>query len=590
MLISVVFFIFISLAIIAGLVGPTVREFQNAGVNLNSKQSYFLAESGNEDAYYRIKNSITIGSSVPITLGSNTETTAITTPTGYSKQITSTGNVSNYDRVIGLTLQTGAGASFNYGLQAGSGGITMSGGTTLNGNVYSNGDINAISATITGTAVAADSPALAIDQSNTAPSTPTNSINFRDTATTIDFAQSFQVSDNLPINKIQLYIKKVGAPANTTIRLVTDNAGSPSTTTIPIGSISLTAASVTTSFAWVEIPFTTNTSLVTNTTYWIVVDNSSSSSSNYYVLGANANTSYASGTAKTGVYNGTWNATGFDSYFKIYTGGASGMIGGAGYATGVMIGSAGVGDAWASNVQGATVAANLYCTTGSNNNKACNTGHGIPAQVDLPFTDQNITDWKTAANTGGTITGSTKCPGGSSGGDCIVDWHNATFGPGKITGDLTINGGGTLTLTGTIWVVGSVTITGGGKIQLPSSYGKNSETIVSDNIVDIGGGGSLGSGTSGSYLFIVSTSRCPYDTYCSGNSAITVSGGAGAIAVDAQNGDVLLNGGASLDAAVGNSMTLTGGADVTYNAGLASPSFSNGPSGSWTVQTWGETQ
>jgi len=46
MLISVVFFLFISLAIISGLVSPTVRELKNATVNLNSKKSYFLAESG----------------------------------------------------------------------------------------------------------------------------------------------------------------------------------------------------------------------------------------------------------------------------------------------------------------------------------------------------------------------------------------------------------------------------------------------------------------------------------------------------------------------------------------------------------------
>ena len=71
MLISVVFFLFISLAIIAGLVSPTVREFKNASVNLNSKKSYFLSESGSEDAAYRIINNMTIGSSETITLDSN---------------------------------------------------------------------------------------------------------------------------------------------------------------------------------------------------------------------------------------------------------------------------------------------------------------------------------------------------------------------------------------------------------------------------------------------------------------------------------------------------------------------------------------
>jgi len=35
MLISVIFFLFISLAIISGLVAPTVREFRNASANIN---------------------------------------------------------------------------------------------------------------------------------------------------------------------------------------------------------------------------------------------------------------------------------------------------------------------------------------------------------------------------------------------------------------------------------------------------------------------------------------------------------------------------------------------------------------------------
>ncbi len=590
MLISVIFFLFISLAIISGLVGPTVREFKNANTNFNSKESYLLAESGTEDAMYRILNSMTIGGSETLTLGSNSATTTITTVFGNSKQIVSLGDVASLQRKTSVTLQTGAGVAFNYGLQAGTGGISMSGGAVLNGNIYSNGSVNAISATVNGSVVASDSTSLAVDQSNITPSTPTSSINFRNAASSIDFAQSFQVSDNLLLNKVQFYIKKVGSPANATIKLVADNAGAPSTTVIPIGTITLNAASVTTSFAWVESVFTSNPSLTAGTTYWIVIDNGSSSSTNYYVLGGNADSSYTSGTAKTGVYSGAWTATSLDGYFKIYTGGISSMIGGAGYVGGVVVGSGGVGDAWASSVVGASVAGNLYCASGSNNNKACNTGHGNAPSVDLPFTDQNITDWKTAAASGGTITGAANCPGGSSGGNCTIGSTGATFGPGKITGNLVVGGGGTLTLTGTLWVQGTVSINGGGKIKLPTSYALNSETIISDSTVSIAGGGSLGSGTSGSYLFIVSTSRCPYDTYCSGNNAITVSGGAGAIAVDAQNGIVLLNGGATLDAAVGNSMTLTGGADVTYNSGLASPSFSNGPSGAWTVESWSETQ
>src|SRR3989344_3877331 len=89
MLISVVFFLFISLAIISGLVAPSVREFKSANTNLNSKKSYFLAESGTEDAFYRILKGMTIGASETITLDSNFATTTITTTFGNRKLISS---------------------------------------------------------------------------------------------------------------------------------------------------------------------------------------------------------------------------------------------------------------------------------------------------------------------------------------------------------------------------------------------------------------------------------------------------------------------------------------------------------------------
>ena len=592
MMIAIIFFVIISTLIVVGLTGPTAREFSMVNGTALSHQSYFLAESGTEDAYYRIKNSMTIATTTTLVLGSSIATTTVTTISGgHEKDISSIGNLYNNDRSVSFVTITGAGIAFNYGLQSGPGGMNIGGGSTINGNLYSDGSIAAISATASGTVVAADSPAIALDQSNTTPSTPTTSINFRNVATSSDFAQSFQISSTSPVTSIQLYIKKVGAPTNASVYIVADNAGSPSTITFPIGTVTLVATSVATStYSWVTIPIATSTapSLVPNTTYWFVLDNSAQSTSNYYVIGANADTSYTSGTAKTGTYGGTWYADSLDSYFQIYTGGVSAYIGGAGYIGGFTVGSGSVGDAWASNVIGTSVAGNLYCATGTNNNKSCNTGHGVASQVGMPFSDTDITAWKTTASSGGIITGATDCHGGYSGGSCTVDWANGTFGPGVITGNLTVSGGGTLTLTGTLWVQGSVTITGGGKIVLPSGYALNSETIVTDNIVNINGGGSLGSGTPGSYLFIVSTSRCPYDTYCSTNPAITVSGGAGAIAVDAQDGNVTLDGGATLDSAVGDSMTVTGGSTVTYNSGLASPSFTSGPSGSWVPSKWKE--
>lgn len=577
MMIVVFFFMFISITILIGIITPVVREFRVASDNFDSKKAYFLAESGSEDAFYRIKNGKQISTSEELSIGADTTTTTITTIGNNQKQIDSLGNSDNNQRKSTLVLSTGAGIAFNYGLQSGNGGVTINGGSQIKGNVYSNSSINAISSTITGSAVAADSMALVANQTNETPTTPTSSISFRNVSASQDFAQSFQLSTSEPINKIQFYIKKVGSPADATIRLVTDNAGSPSTTTIPIGTVALSSGQVTTSYGWVSVVFTSYSSLMPDTTYWVVVDDNTQNSSNYYVIGAN--NSYANGTAKTGSYSGSWTATSLDGYFRVYTGGITSQIGGASYVGGVTIGTGGVGDAWASIVKGASVAGNLYCTTGTNNNKSCNTSKGLPPSTPMPFSESNINDWKNEAETGGTITG-----------NYTIGYAGGTLGPKKITGNLTVNGGGTLTLSGPLWVVGNVTVTGGGKMKLPTGYAKNSETVVSDGIVTIAGGGSAGSGTAGSYLFIVSTSECPNDNNCSTNSAINVTGGAGAIAVDAQYGNVALSGGASLNAAVGNSISVTGGTVVTYDSGLASPSFVSGPSGGWNLNSWKETQ
>ncbi len=571
LLVNIVLFTAITLVIVLGGVNPILAQYSTASGLLASKQSYLVSRSAAEDAYYRLKTNKTLPPSVTLSLASGSATIS-TADSGGVKTITVSGDQDSYERNLEMKVSTGAGINFNYGLQGGNGGMTINGGSSIIGNVYANGTVNAISATITGTAVAADSASLTADEVNDTPTTPPTSTNFRNSAATQDFAQSFQVSSTNPINKVQFYMKKTGAPANATVRITTDNAGSPASTALTTQALS--SGLVTTSYGWVEVVFATPISLIPGTTYWVMIQNGSQSASAYYTIGTN--TAYANGVAKTGKTGGTWNATGTDGYFKLYTGGISSYIGGAAYVGGVSIGSAGVGDAWASSVRGASVQGNLYCTTGTNNNKACNTTHGLPSALGMPFSDGNIQDWKDAAAAGG------------SQGATTIGWAGGTLGPRKINGDLTVNGGGTLTLNGPLWVTGNVTITSGGRVQIPVGYGANSESIVADGRITVSGGGSAGSGTSGSHLFMVSTSRCPNDAGCSGASAITITGGAGAIAAAAQEGNVALSGGAAIKAVVGNSISVTGGSTVTYDSGLASPSFQSGPSGGYVLQSWVE--
>jgi hypothetical protein len=105
---------------------------------------------------------------------------------------------------------------------------------------------------------------------------------------------------------------------------------------------------------------------------------------------------------------------------------------------------------------------------------------------------------------------------------------------------------------------------------------------VSDGIVTVNGGGNFsGSGTAGSYPFLITTSSCPVEAGCNGADAVTLDGGAGTVAIVAQNGTVDIEGGSAIKAVTANQIIMRGGATLYYDSGLISSNFSSGPGGSW---------
>ena len=569
----VILFTAILTTVIVGLVSPILSQVQMAKNLQQSKQSVFAAESLAEDMVYRFKTGKHVSASESLEVG-GAEATASVTTGGGMQTITVNGDYFDLERSITISLSQGSGIAFNYGLQAGNGGVTMQGNATVNGNIYANGSIDASGDShITGSAFAADSAALAPSIVNEAPMPPEGSITFRNSWSTEDFAQSFQVPDTMPLNKIQFYIKKVGSPPNASVRLVTDNNGSPSTNTISIGGVSLNAGQVTGSYGWIEVVFEENPSLIPGTTYWIVLDSSNDSSSKYFIVGAS--TGYASGAAKRGRYGGSWSATNLDGYFRIYTGGFTSSIGDS-----IEIG----GDAWASNVQGADIGGFLYCLTGSGNNKSCDMSRGVPPAQPLPFSDANIEEWEEEAAAGGTVEGDYN----------VAWWQSETLGPKKINGDLSVTGlGAKLYVTGPIWVTGNVRVNWNGKIILPSTSEGRSIMLVADGRFAVTDNGEVESQSNGSYLFLVSTSECPNAPNCGWGGdapAISISASGGAIAANAQKGTVTLSGNADINAVTANSIEMKGDAEVTYDEGLASPEFVGGPSGGYTISGWGEVE
>jgi len=583
MIITVVFFIFISLAIISGLVGPSVREFKVASEMINSKKSYVLAESGVEDAFYRILKNKPITSSETITLDSNSATTEINTIGGNQKEIISIGDVLNYQRKLNLALTAGAGASFNYGVQVGQGGIDLQGSSGINGNVYANGPITgSTSSFITGSAVSANSPALNADQSNGS-GTPSYNVTFGNANGTQDIAQSFELVTSIPLKKVSLYIKKYTTSSNPSpaaVRIVNDASGSPGTTIYASGT--LDPDLVTSSYGWIDVSFITNPLLDINTKYWLVID-ASTSSSKYYIIGA-SNGGYSDGIGKIGRVSSSWNNTtpsGLDYFFKIYLGGVNGLIAGSSGSqwNQLSVGTSGSGIAHAHTVNYTEATGTIYCQSGTGNNKSCNTSEDDPVYISYPISEANIAQWKNEAEVGGVI----------SGNHTTASYGNSTIGPKKITGNLTVSGSHTLYISGTLWVQGNIIVDGSAKIVLNSSYGNNSGVIVSDGWLNLAGSGQLnGNGQSGSYILFTTTSNCDI-SFCTHN-AIDISGAAGSVILNAQQGTISFSGSASAKEAVAYRMILTGTTTVNYESGLANVNFTSGPSGGWEISNWKETE
>ncbi len=410
LMISVVFFLFLSLAITAGLVTPTVREFRNVDTYLKSRQAYFLAESGVEDVAYRTINGITVSATEALSLGGYTANTSSTTLIGNLRQIISLGDVNNFERQVDVVLRTGEGVVFKYGTQAGQGGFVFQNNSYVTGNIYSNGNI--------------------------------------------------------------------------------------------VGS----------------------------------------------------NGAYITGSA--------------------FVAGDTGSI------SNMRVGYGGTGDAHANTVTGSTITGNLYCKSGSSNNKSCDTSQPNPNPEDLPISDENISAWKADAEAGGVTNGS------------VTISTPTTLGPRKIVGNLTIDS--TLTIADTVYVTGNLIININKKLRLDPSYGATSGIIIADGYITINNGVTFeDSGTAGSYILLLSESMCDASMAgapCNGNNAIRVSNNSDISIVNAQKGTVFFSNNAQVKEAVGNKIELSNNVGISYGSGLINVNFTSGPSGAWVIDSWREGQ
>jgi len=589
MLVSVIFFLFISLAIISGLVSPSVREFKNANVNLKSKQSYFLAESGSEDAVYRLIKNMSIGDSETLTLNSNSVTTTITTLLGNVKEISSLGDVSSYQRKTNILLSTNtAGISFNYGVQVGAGGVEMGENSNIIGGIYSNGSISGDNgAKISGDAIVAGS----IEESLEARST----ICLQDTIAgktnpQIDFAQSFVAPSSDSLAKVSLYLKKVGNPSSRKVKIAADNNGSPDDESLV--SDTLNKDLVTTSYGWVDVTFSSPPLLIAGNTYWIILD-ADQNNDKYWIWCNDSNNGYSSGLGK---YSQDWDddpwtqITG-DLNFRTYFGA------GASFLDGVIVQE----DAKADTITDSQICGDAYyksidasslnflnnpttqvCGTPTTNGTAYPDSPDPPVE-NMPISQGNIDQWKIDAQAGGTISGNYSVT------------SDVSLGPKEITGNLLVTSNTkTLTITGTIYVHGNIDISNGSTIRCSASYGAGSCLIVADGWIHTSNNGTFaGSGTVGSFIMLLTTLACD-GSFSSGcthhDGAVDAHNNATGVIFYAQNGKVNLHNGVNITEIIAYKLALDNNATITYNQGLANTNFTSGPSGGYSIDSWQEAK
>ena len=582
MMTTVVIFLFISIAIMSTAAVSAAKGAKVNTILLASKKSYFLAESGMDDAIFRIKNGKQISASETITTASGQVTTDISDISG-GKQITSEGDTSSHIRRLQIDLSKATyGFEFFFGAQVGEGGLEMDQNSRIEGagaavgNIYSNGAITGENgATITGDATVATGleEGGALMRSTTCNEDQiVGQVNPE-----IDFAQSFDATVSKPLSKISLYIKKVGNPSNRNIRIVADSAGEPDVTELSSGTLQTSLVGA--NYAWIDVVFSSPANLVSGQTYWIVLD-ARRDASKYWVWCRDKNNGFGNGIAKYSEDwdDDPWNAIVGDLTFKTYLGAGISSI------DNIDI----LGTAKANTINDSDIGVDAYYQTISNTTVGGSSypGSTDPPLLSMPISDANIASWVADAEAGGTISGDHSV---------AVD---ESLGPVKITGNLLFPvNNKTLTITGTVYVEGDIDIDNGSTIICDSAYGDNSCIVFSDGWIHISNNGQFaGSGDPNSYIMLLSTLDCdgsssapPCDD-ADHNGAIDIHNQADGAIIYANNGLINLHNGVNVTEVTAYKLRLDNTATVTYEQGLANADFSSGPGGSWELSDWEEVE
>lgn len=533
-------------------------------------QAIHLAEAGIDKAIEALNR--TAGSyngEAETQLGDGSFSVTVTSVDASNKFIDATGYIPNKaDPRVRRTVRTqvvkGAGTSFNYGVQVGEGGLQMQNNARINGSVYSNGNIVMTNGSrIAGDAYVAGGTQPTANQGSDCTSPNCNDNVFgRLSNNQLDLAQSFRPSITAVINRVSLKVKKTGAPADVTVRILSDNNGNPNKNGV-ITSGTLSANLVTGEYSFVDVAFSSAPTLTANTTYWIMVD-TSANTNNYWSWSGDSTQGYTRGAAKWSpnwqASNPVWNNISADLGFNIYMGGVVTSITGSNSAVIT-------GNAYANTINSMIINGGAYYQSITNST----VGSHHPGSVDpppavMPISDANLAAWKDEAVGNGTFTGD-------------INGCQATLASGKYVGNITLTNGCITTMQDPIWITGNLMLDNGAVIRLNSNLGASSGVLIVEGTIKLSNNGQLrGTGASGSYLLGIST----FDSRTNNVIAIDADNGSSSSILYAPLGSIILKNNANLREVTGWRLFLDNGSTVSYDSGIANLSFTSGPSGEYT--------
>lgn len=561
-----------SVTIIGSFTFFALHEVKSNRAYTKAIEARTAAESGIEDVAYRIVSGKQVSASETLMVGNATTETVIN-QNGNQRTIRAEGLRDDYHQKMETLLDvTSDSASFYYGVQAGAGGITMDNGAQINGNVFSNGSITG--GRITGSATVASGLATApsVEWPVGCAASCGNADNaFATTSANRDSAQSFTANAAGALNKVSVFLGKVGNPsADITMRITADAGGRPDTAALSNGSAVIPRSSVGAAPSWIDVIFLTPPAVVSGTKYWIVLDYGAHSAVNHWNWRKDSTDGYVGHTGKSTTNwasgGAVWTDVGGDLAFRLWIGGVNTQM------EDTTVDGTARAPAFDNVSAGGSVCPNVSCIVASD------------APQPMPIPDDLIQDWKDAAFAAGGICGiADGCD--SSGNYKLTNNQTGTLGPKKITGKLEIDNGATLTVKGTLWVVDDFILANpSSAVRLHPDYGALSGIIITDSKFNTAKGSLEGSGNPASYLMVVAAKNSISE------EIITADNNSTGVIYYAPKGRIKFSNNATTKEATAYGITLDNNAIITYESGLADTHFSSGPSGGYDIKYWKQTE